>query len=558
MRVALYARYSTGNQSPLSCEDQLRLCRELAAKLGWIVVAVFADPEISGFDGARVEFNRLLDFARAGKCDAVICEHSNRMARDGEKGWHVFNLFKRIGVKYVTCLEGAMTVVGQGVSTLMSELKGEETADFTRRGLRGVVEAGRSAGGLTYGYRKVRAYDAAGEPLRGLLEVDEAQADVVRRIFRDYASGVSPQAIAHALNREGVPGPRGGGWNASTIHGNAARGTGVIHNELYVGVRVWGRRTFVKDRATGARSGRDAEAPPIRRDAPDLRILEPALWQAVRARYALVSTGPMGEGVRGRRRPTSLLQGLVVCALCERTMRRSGPGRALRCPTRIEKGECGNSRSPGERGIETRVVTAVRDQLLHPEVIAHAVRKVQEGMRADRAGATKRQAKRSAEILDVERRMERLIDQMEGGAPWSAIEGRHTSLQSRLDALKVDREDRAGADDIVPLAADAPAKYAQLVARLSAALEAPSDDVDRAALEAFRALVEEVRFTPAEGHGKYDLKVRGDLAPLFVMTLNEEGPLAGAFDGTHLKRELGAGTRVTRRLRFSAAFTLAA
>lgn len=563
MRVALYARYSTGNQSPLSCEDQLRMCRELAAKLGWVVVAVFFDPEISGFDGARPEFNRLLDFARAGQCDAVICEHSNRMARDGEKGWHVFNLFKRIGVKYVTCLEGAMTVVGQSVSTMLSEIKGEETADFTRRGLRGVVEAGRSAGGLTYGYRKVRAYDAAGEPLRGLLEVDEAQAEVVRRIFRDYASGVSPQAIAHTLNREGVMGPRGGSWNASTIHGNAARGTGVIHNELYVGVRVWGRRTFVKDRATGMRSGRDAEAPPIRRDAPELRILPEDLWQAARARYALVSTGPMGEGVRGRRRPTRLLHGLVVCALCDRTMRRSGPGQAMRCSTRIEKGQCENSRAPGYPGIEARVVDVMRAELLHPEVIAHAVRKIQDGLKADRQGAAKRQAKASAEIGEIEARMVRLIDQMDhGGAPWSAIEGRHTALQSRLDQLKAEPQyQQSGAEpaaDIVALGADAPAKYADLVARMSAALESPSDEIDRAAHEAFRTLIEEVRFTPADGHGKYALEIRGDLAPLFVMTPNAEGPLAGALNGTHLKRELGAGTRVTRRLRFSAAFTLAA
>jgi site-specific DNA recombinase len=41
---------------------------------------------------------------------------------------------------------------------------------------------------------------------RGEREIVEAEAEVVRRIFRDYAAGKSPEAIAKDLNREGVPG----------------------------------------------------------------------------------------------------------------------------------------------------------------------------------------------------------------------------------------------------------------------------------------------------------------------------------------------------------------
>jgi len=57
----------------------------------------------------------------------------------------------------------------------------------------------------------------------------------VRRIFRDYAAGAAPRAIAVALNRESVPGPRGSAWAQSTINGNRQRGTGILNNEIFTG-----------------------------------------------------------------------------------------------------------------------------------------------------------------------------------------------------------------------------------------------------------------------------------------------------------------------------------
>ncbi|MER9557905.1 recombinase family protein [Mesorhizobium sp. M0323] len=44
-RVALYARYSSDNQREASIEDQLRLCRELAARERWTVVETYAYDE---------------------------------------------------------------------------------------------------------------------------------------------------------------------------------------------------------------------------------------------------------------------------------------------------------------------------------------------------------------------------------------------------------------------------------------------------------------------------------------------------------------------------------
>ena len=82
------------------------------------------------------------------------------------------------------------------------------------------------------------------------------EAEVIRRIFRDYAAGVSPKALAKRLNAERCSGPGGTPWNPSTIHGNPARGTGILNNELYVGRLVWNRLRYVKDPDTGKRVSR--------------------------------------------------------------------------------------------------------------------------------------------------------------------------------------------------------------------------------------------------------------------------------------------------------------
>ena len=123
----------------------------------------------------------------------------------------------------------------------MNALFLKDLADKTRRGIRGRVELGKSGGGLCYGYQ-VRRVISLGDPAAtGDREIVQVQAEVIRRIFRDYAAGVSPKALTKRLNGERCSGPNGKPWNPSTIHGNPARGTGILNNELYVGRLVWNR-----------------------------------------------------------------------------------------------------------------------------------------------------------------------------------------------------------------------------------------------------------------------------------------------------------------------------
>ena len=131
----------------------------------------------------------------------------------------------------------------------------------------------------------VKHTDAEGEPIRGERTIKTAQAEIVRRVFRAFASGISPRAIARRLNDEGIPGPDGALWTNSTLRGHAARGTGLINNELYIGRLVWNRLRYVKDPATGRRVSRlNPRDKWITTEVPELRIVDDALWQAAKTR----------------------------------------------------------------------------------------------------------------------------------------------------------------------------------------------------------------------------------------------------------------------------------
>jgi hypothetical protein len=202
----------------------------------------------------------------------------------------------------------------------MNAMQLKMIADKTRRGLRGRVEAGCSGGGISYGYATVFQVGPDGMPVRGLRRIDPDEAAVVRRNYEAFAAGRSGRRIAHDLNAEGVPAPGGRSWGASTISGNVARGTGILNNELYLGRIVWNKLRYLKDPDTGRRVSRlNDPAQWVVKEVPELRIIDPDLWDRVKARQETMRCDTRPD-VRARpcdrRRPRYLLSGLIVCGAC--------------------------------------------------------------------------------------------------------------------------------------------------------------------------------------------------------------------------------------------------
>jgi hypothetical protein len=80
----------------------------------------------------------------------------------------------------------------------MNALFRKDHTDKVRRGIRARIEK-RKAGGEKHA-------DGEGEPIREDRKINEAEVEIMRRIFHEFAAGVSLRTIAQRLNDEGIPG----------------------------------------------------------------------------------------------------------------------------------------------------------------------------------------------------------------------------------------------------------------------------------------------------------------------------------------------------------------
>src|SRR5437762_378335 len=247
-------------QSEASIDDQLRVCERIAEREGFTVVARFSDAAITGGTSSRPGYQALLRAARRREFAVIVAEDSSRLWRELSEQWRALKELQDLGVHVVghgfdTRREESKILLA--VSGAMAEGYRDEIARRTRRGLEGRALAGKATGGRAYGY--IAARDSG----TGRIQVNDAEAAIVRRIFELYAGGMAPRTIAATLNSEGVPSPgsrwnrtvrrKDGKWLASSIHGDVKRGSGILNNRRYAGVIAWGRAQWKRGAADSSR-----------------------------------------------------------------------------------------------------------------------------------------------------------------------------------------------------------------------------------------------------------------------------------------------------------------
>lgn len=496
VRVALYGRYSSDLQSAASIEDQLRLCTARAEREGWIVIGTYTDAALSGTSLLRPGYQALLGAIRGGKVDIVLAESLDRFSRDLEHvaAFHKQATFHR--VKVVTLAEGEISELHVGLKGTMGALYLKDLAQKTHRGQEGRIRKKRACGRTPYGYRPVRRLGPDGEPERGLREIEPAEAATVLRIFRNYAEGLSPRAIAAALNAEGVPGPAGTSWYDASIRGRPGRDDGILRNPAYVGVLRWNRHARLCDPLTGSKVIR-ARAPEdvIEVLIPELRIIDDALWQRAQARL-IAEAAPVRDGDDAafwdRRRPRHLLSGKVVCGVCGHRYGSVGKD-YLACATSRNGRGCSNTRRVRRPRLEASVMEALSTRVMRPDHLAAFCGAFVEEWNKAQAESSAGAEAGKRELQAVERKLENLIEAIADGVRAPGVQRKLEELEARKEQLLTAlQEEPVPAPALHPNLARV---YAQRVALLRQALEggeAPE------VLEAARALIDKVVVRPGE------------------------------------------------------------
>jgi DNA invertase Pin-like site-specific DNA recombinase len=270
---------------------------------------------------------------------AVLVDDLSRLSRSIGDTWRIIDDLAAAGVKVIDVRTGMSSDdpnarVMFAASSMVNDQFLQLVRYQTHRGLQGRALGGFSTGGSLYGFATHPEVAPSNvEHPRKLWQINEAEAAIVRRIFTMVDEGKSYRAIADQLNREGVPPPRnngrggkhGGGWSHVTVRA-------ILTNEKYVGRWTWNTTKWT--RVPGKRTRRRLRRPEsehVTREAPELAIVDRAIWDRVQGRMARRTRGDERPPRQGQR--TYLTSGLLRCGVwrpAERALGQGEGGRSLR------------------------------------------------------------------------------------------------------------------------------------------------------------------------------------------------------------------------------------
>jgi len=268
-RAIIYGRVSTDDQAEhgYSLPSQFEAMRRYAEQHGLTVPSpeyeiqddyTGAKLQRPGLDRAR----RMLDDHEA---EAIIVYSPDRLTRNLAHSLILREEWHRAEIELHYCNRGKSentpeSRMTENIEAVFGDYWRAKIIESSARGRRAKAASGKwpCDGHAAYGYRKV------GKAREAHLEIDEAEAAVVRRMFRLYAgldgAPVNIQAIAAVLTAEGVPPPNWGG-------GRKHPGMG------------WHRQTVRKILSKTAYIGELQYAGHIIH-APELAIVDPGLFAA--------------------------------------------------------------------------------------------------------------------------------------------------------------------------------------------------------------------------------------------------------------------------------------
>lgn len=430
-RAAIYARYSSDLQNPRSIDDQIHVCRAHVRALGATVAGVYPDPARTGTTMRdRPALREMMIAARQRRFDLVVAEALDRISRDQEDICHVYKRLRFHDVNLVTLEDGPITAMHVGIRGLMNDDYVRNMAAKVSRGLHGAARDGRIPTPPCYGYRIANRLDERGQAIRGLREIDPEQAQVVHRVFSLYAAGLGGARIAQLLNKERIPAPGGKHWSAAAVMGDPRRRAGLLHQDLYRGLLVFGVQQLVRNPDTGRREARlTPAAGRTVHNMPHLRIVDDDLWAAAHAQYRARASMPSGSGLRGTALP---LTPLLRCGRC------GGPMRVLRtgrysCLTRRRRNACDMKLSIAVAALETETAAALHNWARNQSRSAALLRTAFFERARRRAGL------RTA-AGDAERRLRHLLQAVENGNDSASVRQRIDECEQELatNSLQLD------------------------------------------------------------------------------------------------------------------------
>lgn len=375
VKAAIYVRISRDKEGQgLGVDRQKDDCRALADRLGWEVVEVYADNDISAYSGkVRPQYRAMFEDVKAGRIGAVIAWHPDRLYRRAVDLEEIVNLAEAHHLQIATVTSGNVDLstpsgrMNARIIASVAQHEVERTRERTRRAKEQMAAAGKYRGGpRPFGYEK----DG--------VTIREKEAEALRHAVKALLAGRTLAGVVRELNEQGSRTSKGHEWDPHTLRPVLlrARNAGLIQRGP-----VWARDP---DIVQGVKAAWPA-------------IISEDEWRAVHK----LLTDPARSTRTGTSEPRWLGSGIYLCGRetgevdkdgepvrCGSTMRATGVGETESRPNhkRTYHYRCSerNHLTVNQKHADDHVREYLAKMLRHPRFVAAMTAGETDAMQADR------------------------------------------------------------------------------------------------------------------------------------------------------------------------------
>ena len=308
-KVAIYSRKSRPDETEDAHRRQLQVLIDRAVQNNW-KWDVFQEigSSMSMDEQERPKLNQLLRKVQAYEYDGVLVTDADRLSRDMEHSAYIKKMFAHYGVKLITTTRVYDYSIQEDdlMSDMMSVLAKQEYVNTKKRLMRGrkaSAKEGKWQGKPPLGYKLDRDTKK--------LMIDEAEASIVKAIFKRYIDGSSSREIAQELNLAGVLTPMGKHYVPSRIGR-------ILRNEVYKGDAIFGKTACSK--IEKYKNGLPKQLPTDKSDQVKVEKAHPSIvsdedWEKAKRIRNVRSKQPVASRMAKNKFST-----LIACSICQRTV----------------------------------------------------------------------------------------------------------------------------------------------------------------------------------------------------------------------------------------------
>lgn len=243
--AAIYIRLSKEDgdrEESESVTNQRKILRAFAKENKYKIYDEYVDDGYTGTNFNRPDFKRMIKDIENKKINMVITKSLSRLGRDYiETGRYIETYFPENEIRYIAILDDVDTYLDKNCDTvafknIMNDYYAKETSkNIKKTKNKKKLEGFYYTSYAPFGYKKVSK--------SGMLEIDEVQAEIVKKIFNLFLEGKGTYQIATLLTSEGIETPglqmkmpsvqnnirnTTDKWNHNTIRR-------ILSNQIYIG-----------------------------------------------------------------------------------------------------------------------------------------------------------------------------------------------------------------------------------------------------------------------------------------------------------------------------------